>query len=473
MSPIKSQHIISKSFYDTYDRYKESSLNDRRFKHSDILPIIEKMKSKKIFEIVKIGESLEEREINLIKIGNGSITVLAWSQMHGDESTATGALFDLLNFFSSDDEFNDFRKDLLNKVTLYFIPMLNPDGAERFTRRNALQIDLNRDALRLEFPESKALKNAHEMIKPVFGFNLHDQSTRYSAGISFKTATISFLTPPFNYEKEINDVRTKTMQVIVDIYNELNQYIPGHMAKYSDDFEPRAFGDNFIKWGTSSVLIESGGWKNDEEKQFIRKINFIALLTGFQTIANGYYESEDIQDYYNIPDNDKLIFDLLLRNLKIKFDNKFYTIDIGVNLDEFNTADKEDGYFKGFIEDIGDLSIYHGYKDIDCEGMEVIPGNTAPAILESENDLTPVQAVELLKQGHTFVRVKNLSKDASHTTLPINLISDDEMSGDIEVENDANFIIKQNGQIKYVILNGFLFNPRINGYSIKNGLIFR
>ena len=38
-------------------------------------------------------------------------------------------------------------KRILSALTLYVVPMLNPDGAERYQRRNAQNIDLNRDAL--------------------------------------------------------------------------------------------------------------------------------------------------------------------------------------------------------------------------------------------------------------------------------------------------------------------------------------
>jgi len=55
--------------------------------------------------------------------------------------------------------------------------MLNPDGAERFTRRTAQMIDMNRDASALATPEAKILKSTHDMYQPEYGFNLHDQET--------------------------------------------------------------------------------------------------------------------------------------------------------------------------------------------------------------------------------------------------------------------------------------------------------
>src|SRR5262245_18097826 len=44
-----------------------------------------------------VGESLEHRSIDLITVGTGPFRVLLWSQMHGDEPTATAALFDVFD----------------------------------------------------------------------------------------------------------------------------------------------------------------------------------------------------------------------------------------------------------------------------------------------------------------------------------------------------------------------------------------
>ena len=87
------------------------------------------------------------------------------------------------------------------------------------------------------------------------------------------------MAPAYNQEKEVNAVREHAMQVAGVIHNTLKKIIPMHIGRYDDEHEPRAFGDNIQKWGTSTILIETGAFENDPEKQFLRKVNFIALLS--------------------------------------------------------------------------------------------------------------------------------------------------------------------------------------------------
>ena len=203
-SSFSQNNNFSKDLFRTYDNYKEKTLNKRRIKHSDLRPLIEKLRADKDFEVRTLGRSVEGRKISMISIGSGKTNVLLWSQMHGNEPTATMALFDIFNYLKK-------NKALLKNIKLHFIPMLNPDGAERFTRRNALYIDINRDAVRLQSPESKILKSARDSLKANFGFNLHDQSIYYNAIRTPKPATISFLAPAFNYKKDINTTRGNAM----------------------------------------------------------------------------------------------------------------------------------------------------------------------------------------------------------------------------------------------------------------------
>jgi len=149
----------------SHEKYKEKSLTNRRFKHKDIQPLIAKRSTLKSYEVSTVGESFEGRSISMIKVGKGPHKIMAWSQMHGDEPTATMAIFDIFNFLeATGDGFDPLRKTILDSTTIYFIPMFNPDGAERYQRRSAQGFDLNRDAVFLQAPESKILKELQNTI---------------------------------------------------------------------------------------------------------------------------------------------------------------------------------------------------------------------------------------------------------------------------------------------------------------------
>ncbi len=258
-----SAQPIYQQLYEAHPRYRTPSITTRRFKHRDIEPLLLRLKNDPKFTVTRLGKSVEGRAIYDVTFGNGSTTVLLWSQMHGNEPTATMAGLDLFNFIGSNAALVDIRQTILDSLTVHFVPMLNPDGAEVFQRRNALNIDLNRDAQLLRSPESRILKALRDSINADFGFNLHDQSIYYAAGATAKPATISFLDPPFNEEKDTSAVRNRATQLIILLDQALQHYIPGQVGRYNDTFEPRAFGDNMQRWGTSTVLIESGGYAGD------------------------------------------------------------------------------------------------------------------------------------------------------------------------------------------------------------------
>jgi hypothetical protein len=291
-------------------------------------------------------------------------------------------------------------------------------------------------------------------------------------GYSYKSAAISFLAPAYNYKKDINDVRANTMKLIVNIHDELSKFIPGHMARYDDEFEPRAFGDNFVKWGTSSVLIESGGWKNNYEKQFIRKMNFIALLVGFQSIAAKKYEAADIENYFKIPENKTRLFDLLLRNLSVEYEGSKYIIDIGINHHESDTKDYRDDYFRGTIDDVGDLSTYYGYDEFDLEGMTIAPGKIFDEEFTSVDDLAGVDFGSLHKEGYTYVKLLNIPEDLHSVPFPIDIAANNEEDEpEFGEDRAANFVIYADGKIRFVVINGFIVDLVSGKGNVLNGII--
>ena len=95
---------------------------------------------------------------------------------------------------------------------------------------------------------------------PAVGFNLHNQGWRTSAGKTGQPATISLLSVAFDEPRTESPGRVLTKQLCALIRDALEPLAPGRIARYDDEFEVRAFGDNLTKWGTSVVLIETGPW---------------------------------------------------------------------------------------------------------------------------------------------------------------------------------------------------------------------
>lgn len=471
---MSQNYDFEQSLYYNYEFFKEKSLQNRFFKHSDVVRLITNLKKKNIFEVKVAGKSFEGREIFLLSVGSGTKKIFLWSQMHGDEPTATMALFDIFNFFSDTTQYQDVKKLILEKTKIYFMPMVNPDGAEVFKRRNALSIDLNRDASRLQTPEAKILMTVFDSLKADFGFNLHDQNHRYSAGNSFKTAAISFLAPPINYEKEVDEVRLNAIKLIGSLFKMLNKYVPGHIAKYSDDYEPRAFGDTFQRKGTSTILVESGGWQNDPEKQFIRKLNFILLLSALKQIAENSFVQTSESVYESIPFNEEKMFDVLLRNITLEKNGTEIKIDIGINFEEVLAEDKKTVYKKASIEDIGDLSVFFAYQDIDLSGYKIQEAKTYKAKNFTSEELKNINLTDFYKQGYlTLCTKKEIRKEWFE--YPINILSDNkkEVRTKFEIGARPNFILKMNNRVDYVVINGFLHRVSESNNYEGNGLVFK
>jgi hypothetical protein len=446
--------------FEKYEQFKEPTITHRRFKHKDIQPLIDRLKSNPDFRVKKLGESVEGRTIHLISIGNGRTDVLLWSQMHGDEPTATMALLDIFNFFSTENDFENLKRLLKKELTIHFIPMLNPDGAERYLRRNALGVDLNRDALRLQNPESQILKMVRDSVGAEWGFNLHDQNRYYAAGKNPKTASISFLAPAFNYAKDINEVRKNAMLLIGVMNTILQKYIPGKIARYSDEFEPRAFGDNITKWGTSTILIESGGLENDPEKQYLRKLNFVILLSAFKAIADQSYKNKGLEIYQKLPYNKYGAFnDLTLRKANVVKNGRSYILDIAFRQNEIALKENNQFYYQAEIIDIGDLSTSYSYEEIDASEFELEFGKIYPETIENIATLKEWNIIELMEKGFLYFRLNELPQKYDTDLFPFSLLEiGEQINNEIAIGANPSLLLIKNGHIKKVVVNGLLFD---------------
>ncbi|WP_035483534.1 M14 family zinc carboxypeptidase [Algoriphagus marincola] len=461
MASENEKHAIElETLEAAFEQYKEPAITHRRFKHADIQPLIQKHSS--AFEIEELGESVEGKSISSLTWGEGQTKVLLWSQMHGNESTATMSLFDLFNFLeASGDAYDELRRVLKSNLQIKFIPMLNPDGADAFKRRNALDIDLNRDAISQISPEAVILKSIRDAFEPEFGFNLHDQQIYYNVDKTPKQATISVLAPGYNYERDVNEVRGRAMKAIVGMNEVLQQVIPGGVGKYDDGFEPRAFGDNIQKWGTSTILIESGGYLGDPEKQFIRKLNFMIILNALHQIALKGYEAYSVDQYFEIPDNGFQLMDLILQEVQVPVEGDWYPIDIAIRRRESNADSTY--YVNGSVEDLGDMKVYFGLEELEANGLRYEEGKTYDQAFESVNEITGEKALELLRSGYSAVKVQNDDPGDLHNLPLIVLKSRDEFTGGWQTGSNPSFFLKQDEVLKYALINGYLIdlqNPK-------------
>ena len=343
-----------------YSEIKQQKLFGRYITNKHIEPILESLS--KDFRVSTIGYSVNKKPIYAVEIGTGSKKILMWSQMHGNESTTTKALFDLFNFLKQDSlEAENIKKEF----TLLCIPILNPDGAEVYTRVNANEIDLNRDSVNLSQPESQLLRNTFEDFKPDYCFNLHDQRTIFAAGNTRNPATVSFLAPAYNESRDYNDVRRKAINIIVAMNDELQKYIPNQIGRFDDSFNINCIGDMFQSLNVTTILFEAGHYQGDYEREETRKYIFIALMSSLQFIYNNNTIEDKTTNYINIPQNKVLFVDFAYRKIKINNNSLNLITTFAAQYKEVLLDDKI--IFEAYFTEIGEDLEFFGHQEYNGE----------------------------------------------------------------------------------------------------------
>lgn len=343
-----------------FKKHKEKSLFHRYITNEKITPLFSKIE--KFSEVKIVGQSVLEDDIFSITIGSGSKKILMWSQMHGNESTTTKAIFDFLNTCISEQA---ITSKILEKCTLCIIPILNPDGAKAYTRVNANAIDLNRDAQNRTQPESRVLRAVFESFKPHYSYNLHGQRTIFSAGNTNKSATVSFLAPAQDKACTITPTRKIAMEIIAEMNGYLQQIIPNQVGVYDDAFNINCVGDTFQFENVPTILFEAGHYADDYARDKTREFIYISYLTSLSYIANNDIDGSRYETYTLIPENQKLFFDVIIRNATLNQKNTEKN-DLAFQFEE--RLEDEQILFVPVLTKIGDLSNYYAHKQIDARG---------------------------------------------------------------------------------------------------------
>lgn len=323
-----------------------------------------------------IGKSFQHRPIVKLSVGKGDFKIIFWAQMHGNESTASRAMFDFWKLLSTE---NVWVHKVLSEFTIDFIPQLNPDGAQVYTRRNAANIDINRDFIAMQSPEIQALQGLVNSENYNLLFNLHDQRTIFHPKGQKLPATLSFLAPATDVSDASPDNRKFAIQIIACMIQKLMGYIPNQIARFTHEYYPKATGDNFQRLGFPTILIECGHYPSDYKRNITRKYTFIAILAALDGIIQKNYQFIDPNIYHSIPQNEQKSYDIIYKGIMVKNEFNEMITDLGIQFEERLEDGKDEISWLAKIQEVGDLSdffghdIYHAENRLFLNGADNIP----------------------------------------------------------------------------------------------------
>lgn len=366
----------AQALWDAWPQAKVAPADPWSLKHAGLRAALDTLQARHpgLITLVEECTSAEGRKIPLLRVGTGPKGILLWSQMHGDEPTATAALLDLLNWLGERRQEAAVRQ-LLSDVTLWIIPMLNPDGAERTQRWNAQGIDINRDALHLVSPEGRFLKAVRDRLKPAIGFNLHNQNPLLLAGKGGPQVAISVLSVPGD-ETDSEALGTRrTKQLALKVQQLVQALAPGRVSRYDTSYTARAFGDSMTRWGTPTLLIETGGWGGPGEAERLVRLNFVALLGSLAALGDGSLDAIDPAPYARIPLNQRdALATLVIRNTRLASGRGFppFAADLAFTVPGPFAGDSPRPVEPALVE-LGDLSAFRGVTEWDAGGRLAVP----------------------------------------------------------------------------------------------------
>ena len=149
----------------------------------------------------------------------------------------------------------------------------------------------------------------------------------------------------------------------------LEPYLNGHIARWDETFNPRAFGDLTAQWGTGTVLIEAGGIDGDPHKQELRKFYFLGLLAALDSIASGSHAGTPHALYHDLAENAEPWPALRIDGGTLAIPGQPQA-QVDLLLDFRQPLSGLDAR----ITDIGDLGAEHARTVIDARGLYIVPG---------------------------------------------------------------------------------------------------
>ena len=121
----------------TYEQMKDESL-----KLAELYP--------EVISLDSIGNSVEGRELTLIKLGKGDKKIILCASHHAREYITSSYLMKMIEeysrAYSNSNNFGKYNvREILDQISIYFVPMVNPDGVNLVNK--GLDAVNNREAI--------------------------------------------------------------------------------------------------------------------------------------------------------------------------------------------------------------------------------------------------------------------------------------------------------------------------------------
>jgi hypothetical protein len=143
----------------------------RTISYADMKTFLESVDGKGPVHVSIEGSTTKGRSVYLVRLSrtaNPAWKIVFYALQHGDEISSKDALLYLIR------DISEHPEKLPADTGVWMLPMMNPDGAEAGTRVSGAGVDLNRDHITLEQPETQALYRVIRRVRPDIAIDCHE-----------------------------------------------------------------------------------------------------------------------------------------------------------------------------------------------------------------------------------------------------------------------------------------------------------
>ena len=230
----------------------ETSNYQATTRHADVVAFCNELsKQSPVVRVDSLGKSAEGRDLPLMVLSeppvksadeakrSGKVIVLLWGNIHAGEVDGKEALMMLARDIATGPD-----RELLKNLIILIAPIFNADGNERIAkgkrpsqggpdevgdRENSGGLDLNRDFVKLESPEVRALVKCMRTWDPLLMLDAHTTNG------SRHRHTMTYDWPRHTNAQAVNDVASKLVTAAGERMQKATGFVPFQYGNFSRD----------------------------------------------------------------------------------------------------------------------------------------------------------------------------------------------------------------------------------------------